>query len=296
MDKLTCIFILSEKSSGSSMLWRSLTRALDIKRYPKTQHFENETLYWTKAASILELPQLKMLKSSVPYTKERSRSEIETFLSSNLGNDYSAYSDRDLVFKGWFDLITSYGPVFIEKSPHHLLQVSALNLMLEFKKMYAEEVDVKFIGLIRNPYITLCSQIRRWQPPVNSIMEQWKKVYMNLSELQAKLNHQNIYIVRYEQLISDKKQELENIFTFLNIVTYNINLNFDGVKTTKSEKSLTKFGFRLDDSSKYLARSYGYKIADIEPKPSLFWPFYKFYLYYIRGFLAQLKAGFTNAK
>ena len=63
MAKLTCVFILSEKSSGSSMLWRALTRALNIQQYPKTKHFESETLFWTKAASLLEKPQLKMLST-----------------------------------------------------------------------------------------------------------------------------------------------------------------------------------------------------------------------------------------
>ena len=63
-EKLNIVYILSEKSSGSSFLFRSLADALNIKDYPETQHFESETLYWTKAASILEMPQLKMLASS----------------------------------------------------------------------------------------------------------------------------------------------------------------------------------------------------------------------------------------
>lgn len=296
MGKLTCVFVLSEKSSGSSMLWRSLTRALNIEQYPKTEHFENETLFWTKAASVLEMPQLKMLKSAIPYNKNRARRELENFLNVNLGQDYTSYTDRDLVFKGWFDLINKFGPIFIEKSPHHLLQISALNLMLEFKNIYADNVEVKFIGLVRNPYTTLCSQIRRWQPPINQIMEQWKNVYINLREFQLKVKSEDIYIVRYEQLLEDKSEQLKKIFTLLNIDNYYLDLKLDNVKRSKSEKDLNKFGFKLDDSTKYLALSYGYKSAELEPKVSFYWPVYKLYLYLIRGSLVHFKAILNNAK
>ena len=81
--KIDVIYILSEKSSGSSFLFRSLKDALNIKTYPKTIHFESETLYWTKAASLLDKPQLKMLASAVPYPKARARKEIQDFLKDD---------------------------------------------------------------------------------------------------------------------------------------------------------------------------------------------------------------------
>lgn len=296
MTKLTCVFILSEKSSGSSMLWRALTKALSIESYPKTKHFENETLFWTKAASLLEKPQLKMLKSSVPYSKERSRKELEEFLSINLHKNFSHYSDHDLVFKGWLELITEFGPIFIEKSPHHLLQESAMELMLEFKTMYEAEVDVKFIGLIRNPYTTLCSQIRRWQPKVEQIMEQWKLTYMNLLRLQKKVEPADIYFLRYEQLLATKTEQLEHIFKFINCNQSISGAKSEKVRLSKSDKSMQWFGFELDDSTKYVAKSFGYADAELEHESSGFWPFYKFYLYHIRGTLATIKTKVYHAK
>tara|TARA_R110000765_G_scaffold409182_2_gene507324 strand:- start:2840 stop:3664 length:825 start_codon:yes stop_codon:yes gene_type:complete len=274
------------------MLWRALTKALNIQRYPKTKHFESETLFWTKAASLLEKPQLKMLKSSVPYTKERSRKELEAFLSINLDKSFSQYSDRDLVFKGWFELITEFGPTFIEKSPHHLLQVSAMDLMLEFKSIYIAEVDVKFIGLIRNPYTTLCSQIRRWQPKVEQIMEQWKLTYMNLLGLQQKVDPADIYLLRYEQLLDNIPQQLENIFKFINCTQCVSNAKSEKVRTPKSDQSLSWFGFELDDSTKYVAKSFGYSDDELEHQSSAIWPLYKFYLYHIRGTLVYIKRQF----
>lgn len=296
MAKVTCVFILSEKSSGSSMLWRALTKALNIQRYPKTKHFESETLFWTKAASLLEKPQLNMLKSSVPYTKERSRKELEAFLSINLDKSFSQYSDRDLVFKGWLELITDFGPTFIEKSPHHLLQVSAMDLMLEFKSIYIAEVDVKFIGLIRNPYTTLCSQIRRWQPKVEQIMEQWKLTYMNLLGLQQRVEPADLYILRYEQLLDDKAQHIENIFKFINCTQSVSNTMSEKVRESKSDKSLSWFGFELDESTKYIAKSFGYIDTELKHERSAFWPLYKFYLYNIRGVLAYIKTKVYHAK
>ncbi|MBJ2135081.1 sulfotransferase [Paraglaciecola chathamensis] len=292
MTKLTCVFILSEKSSGSSMLWRALTGALNIQRYPKTKHFESETLFWTKAASLLEKPQLKMLKSAVPYSKERSRLEIEEFLSVNLAKSFTHYSDRDLVFKGWYELITEFGPIFIEKSPHHLLQVSALDLMLEFKSKYSLEVDVKFVGLVRNPYTTICSQVRRWQPKVEQIMEQWKLSYMHLLSLQKKVGSTDIYVLRYEQLLVTKTEQLEHIFKFINCTQCISDAKSEKVRLSKSEKSLNWFGFDLDDSTKYVAKSFGYTDAEIEHKKSTLWPLYKFYIYYIRAILVYVKRRF----
>jgi len=51
----TCIAILSEKSSGSSVLQRLIASFARRKTREATRHNEDETLYWTKAASILRL-------------------------------------------------------------------------------------------------------------------------------------------------------------------------------------------------------------------------------------------------
>ena len=66
-----CLFILSVKSSGSSILQRILAESLSGRLVEKTTHSENETLYWTKAASVLGLPQIQMENSQVPFRKER---------------------------------------------------------------------------------------------------------------------------------------------------------------------------------------------------------------------------------
>ncbi len=70
--KSQCIIILSIKSSGSSACQNLLSKFSQVSYVPKTRHFENETLYWTKAASVLGLPQVDMIDSEVPISKEKA--------------------------------------------------------------------------------------------------------------------------------------------------------------------------------------------------------------------------------
>ena len=49
----TCYFLLSLKSSGSSIVQANLAKSINARVLEKTTHFENETLYFVKAGSVL---------------------------------------------------------------------------------------------------------------------------------------------------------------------------------------------------------------------------------------------------
>ena len=78
------IILLSEKSSGSSAFQNLLSSVQDVKHIKTTRHYENESLYWTKAASILNMPQIKMVDSEVPLSKKKAIKDLNIFLSETL--------------------------------------------------------------------------------------------------------------------------------------------------------------------------------------------------------------------
>jgi hypothetical protein len=112
-----CIVILSDKSSGSSALQEYLVRFAGGRHVEKTRHNEHETLYWTKAASLLGLPQEKMLDSEVPIAPERARADLEALLRDNLSELPAAADPRELAFQGWRSLCARFAPVTCRSFP-----------------------------------------------------------------------------------------------------------------------------------------------------------------------------------
>ena len=91
------IIILSEKSSGSSACQNLLTKLGKVQHVSKTRHYQNETLYWTKAASILDLPQVKMVDSEVPIEPEKAKTALILLLKENLDHYVPAKDDKELI-------------------------------------------------------------------------------------------------------------------------------------------------------------------------------------------------------
>ena len=115
MTDCKSIIILSDKSSGSSACQNLLSEFADIRHVAQTRHFENETLYWTKAASLLGRPQRKMVDSEVPIAKEEARSQLIELLKENLDGFDLPPDDHTLVMEGWARLCRQYAPIFVEK-------------------------------------------------------------------------------------------------------------------------------------------------------------------------------------
>ena len=170
MSHKKCIIILSEKSSGSSALQNLLVKFAEIQHVSKTRHFENETLYWTKAASILDKPQLVMVDSEVPIERKKARGELISLLKDNLNDYVPPVDDKELIIEGWRLLCNKYSPIFLEKSPHHLCQWAAIELIIECIRQVTD-VDFLLIGLIRNPMDTLYSQFKRWGSRPEEVQE-----------------------------------------------------------------------------------------------------------------------------
>jgi hypothetical protein len=280
INKIDVLYILSEKSSGSSFLFRSLNQALEISKYPSTKHYESETLFWTKAASLLDKPQLSMLASAVPYEKERAREELKYFLSNNLPSDITFTNDEDLVFRGWYELIRHFGPVFIEKSPHHLLQWNALALMLEFEKRYVDKVNCHYVCIARNPKDVFLSQFRRWNVNLKQLENQWLTTYMNWERFrdQPSLSASKTF-TRYEDLVTERQSVITKICSAIGVDS-----KLQGgekIRKSKSSKQSDAFGYVFSDSITQLAKTMGYSSSDLKHTQSLKWAFYELYIRFL---------------
>jgi hypothetical protein len=270
-----CIVILSNKSSGSSACQKMLAKYAGANVVGKTPHYQNETLYWTKAASILGMPQAKMLDSNVPYSPERSYQELVELLKDNLGS-YDPPSDLlQLIFNGWALLCDKYAPIFLEKSPHHLYQWSSLELIIDCIDALKGRVDFLLIGLIRNPMDVLYSAFRRWRTPPEKLQYEWLVAYKNLLKLKDILGDKLI-VIRYEDIIHSISY-MKPVFDFCGVSEEDLDLEdeFLHQKSLLGWRDHRFYGFKLAEEVFQLAIDFGYSERDLLNESKLFWPIYK---------------------
>lgn len=283
------ILILSNKSSGSSAVQRLLSQAADLKCIEKTRHFQNESLYWTKAASALGLPQVNMLDSEVPIPPAQAKTDLIALLRDNVSNCQLPVPSQPLeptfIFEGWRRLCEQYQPIFLEKSPHHLLQSSALSLIVSCMEQLEGQVEFLLIGLVRNPMDVLYSAFRRWGTPPEKLQYEWLTAYENLRDLAMTVGDRNptspfnpnpngrLVTIRYEDL-ANSLSPLAPVFDFCKT----------GPSVTAqplNRHSLLKwqqdsfFGFTLAPEVIDLAQAYGYHTTELFNTPSPLWPPYR---------------------
>jgi hypothetical protein len=267
-----CIIILSNKASGSSACQNLLAKLVDIKHVTKTRHFENETLYWTKAASILKMPQKKMLGSEVPIESNNAKSDLKKILADNIKGFVAPNNDKDLIFGGWNELCATYSPIFLEKSPHHLYQWSSLELIMECMDLLSD-VEFLLIGLVRNPMDTLYSAYRSWKIPPEKLQYEWLESYRNLQKLKS-LVGERLVIIRYEDIVHSV-ESLNPVFKFCGLDSCSADNNYLHKQSINKWKNDKYYGFNLSDEVTQLAMSYGYKEDELKNTRKMIWPVYR---------------------
>jgi len=266
-----CILLLSTKSSGSSALQNLLCASGRVRHVSWTRHNEHETLYWVKAASILGLPQKNMADSEVPIGPSRARAELVRFLTRNLGEAYAPPGDdREMVFEGWRALCRSRAPVFLEKTPHHLHQSSALDLILETRTT-VPDVALHVVGLVRNPMDVLYSMWDRRRETPEVHQHEWREAYGNLQKLKERLGD-DLTVVRYEDMIDDPSV-LEPVCRFAGIPVPERGY-FHGRSLQKWSRD-PRYGFVLDPDVERLARDFGYSDDELRNETRPGWPVYR---------------------
>ena len=269
---LKCIIILSYKSSGSSVCQRLLTQSPNINHVNYTRHFEFETLYWTKAASILGLPQNKMLNSEVPIPAKRAREEVIFFLRENGVVAKQSADELAMLFDGWQSLCEVYSPVFLEKSPHHLSQPAVLKLINQCAEAMPH-IQFHFIGLIRNPMDTLYSAYKRWKTIPELGQDEWRIAYQNLLAFKNVVKHQ-LTIIRYEDLVQSFSC-LQPVFDFAGVNCDELDSNTLHRRAMQKWRSDSRYGFQLNGETAVLAQQFGYLPEQLTNKPKRFWPLYR---------------------
>lgn len=212
----TCVVILSDKSSGSSILQSELRAHPLINGVSRTPHQEGETLYWNKAVALLGGRQERMLDSTaLPMSTAEARRAIVQLCTDNLADFPTPADDHDLVFRGWRALVLAGRPVFLEKSPHHLHYRAALDLLLEAEQS-SPDFAYRYIGLVRDPVDTLHSMWSRWRVPPDPRQKEWVRAYRNLADFQAR-SSENFRLVRYEDLASKPASVLADLCRFVGV-------------------------------------------------------------------------------
>jgi hypothetical protein len=266
-----CILVLSDKASGSSALQNLLAMVADVRHVEATRHEQSETLYWTKAASVLGLQQVDLIDSEVPIPADRARLDLETLLADNLGDARFTGTDSDtLVFEGWRALCHRYAPVFLEKSPHHLHQPSALEL-IEQARSRLPEIDFLIVGLVRNPVDTLYSAWRQWRSPPEQAEHQWAAAYRNLLDLAER--DPTLVVVAYEDMVVDPAV-LAPVLEFAGAsgVPDPGYLHDSSVGRWRADR---RFGYVPSAETARVAARFGYTGDAIANRPLRLWPVYR---------------------
>lgn len=258
------IIILSTKSAGSSALMNYYVKNHSFQDVCFTKHFEKETLFWTKAASLLKLPQDKLYRSKISFKSERVLAELNEFLKMNKVSCINATSVslQDEIFRAYKDLIFKYAPRFIEKSPHHLYNRSDLRLMLEFILKYESEIDFKVIGLVRNPLDVIYSAWSRWKFIPEEFEGEWLRSYENL--LWWKDQFPLTRIMQYEEMAKDNALIDKVIGAVPESKRYTMN-----VKSIFRWQRDIFFSHNLSKDTVILAKKYGYSL--LNSRANVFW-------------------------
>ncbi len=248
------VIILSSKSSGSTALQNYLKMNFGYRTIQYTQHQEEETLYWSKVASILGLPQDKLYRSVVPLKPEKAVRELNEFFKKNLLPDIKCdLNTTEKEFQEFFfKLIKNMGGKFIEKSPHHLYNQSNLQLLLNFKEAYKENIDIRILGLVRHPQAVIYSAWKRWKFFPEKFQNEWLGSYHNLVVWKDKLE---IFILKYENLVSGEVK-LSSILGEEENSETNFQFRTSSLNKWKKDPS---YGFSVSKEVEVLAHTFEYK-------------------------------------
>lgn len=254
-----CIFILSMKSCGSSVLQRHIV-SLANARVARTCHAENETLYWSKAASVLDLPQIRMENSEVPLPKPKAAMMLARFVRKQApGYEGSLDTEQD-IFAAWTAVVRAQPKAFVEKSPHHLYQPAVLELMERYADQEAS-VDAHFIGLVRNPTDMVYSSWRRFGIVPEREEQHWIRSYGLLRALHER-RPDLVSLIRYEDLVAGKV-DMASILRVKPAKTSRERAQtFHSASINKWRRD-SRFGYTPSEEARQLANSFGYADEEI---------------------------------
>lgn len=296
MKERLIFILLSSKSSGSTALQSFLHINYGVQVARRTEHFESETLYWTKAASILGLAQEPMHRSVIPYSKKGATLSLGKFLASNEVITDINDLNKEKLFELFFEFTQKTGTNVIEKSPHHLYNESNIQLILEFKEYIKDRATVILLGLVRNPLDTIFSAWHRWGYNCLAFEREWLISYRNLDGLIRGTT--GIKILRYEDLVVST-EEFDHYLAEncgLKRISSEFRLNSDSVGRWKL---VPDFCHSLGAETAQLANRFQYDQGLVNSNARLFvWSFSEYcnqLKFHLRASRKRLKSIFTRS-
>jgi len=269
------VILLSDKRSGSTMFQDELCKHPQIQTVPDSPHSNLETHWWLMGAVLLDLP-APLFSGSKTYSgygsRKNARVQMLDLLTSCAPNYSPPSNDEDLVFEGWEAICRKLAqPIFFEKSPQFVAHWAALSLLYSW--MERTTLDVKVIGLVRNPHGVMYSAARLFGTDPSTRQIGWLETCRNLVSFSQMLNKEQYKQYRYEEIASDPIAKFAEICQFIGVEP-NTAVGA-GTHAGSSEKWRKKedYNLILHDSVTQIARSFGYSTEDLHnPNGRLYIP------------------------
>jgi hypothetical protein len=227
-----------------------------------------------------------MVDSEVPLSQEKAKSDLVEFLMENLDSYEPPIENDGLLFDGWKMLCQKYGPIFIEKSPHHLVQWSAIELILECMKRVSE-IEFLIVGLVRNPMDMVYSTWRRWRSLPERSQYEWATAYKNLLRLKGILGDR-LVMIHYEDMVTDHYC-LRQLHEFIGVPSNERGCTFLHSRSLGKWKRDKYYGFQMSEEILTLAENYGYARAEMANSRSVMWPFQQYVSRFVYTMLRPVK-------
>ncbi len=200
MRKRKLIILLSAKRCGSTAVFNMFQKNKSVKIFHQNQDIDNwEVQFWSlgkKALNGNTEPFKKRMKECLPFVKIKKK------------------LTKRILFEIMDQIFTTYGPVLFDKSPQYLGNKKAIDLLINYSQK--KKIDLKIIGLIRDPKDALMSQYSLWKNYVkNDNLKRrekvWLKQYDHLEELKKKFK---IPIFKYEDFSNYPERYSKKIFKY----------------------------------------------------------------------------------
>ena len=254
------LLLLSDKSSGSTILEYELLKHSEIEHVKYTSHLDHETLYWLKAAVLLKKSKHLFFGGKYPFPVSYAKTSILKFLKKN-GVDATKIETISDITLGWSNISRSKNKIFFEKSPHHLNHKASTYLLADYAN---KNPNLKVIGLVRDPRAVIYSTLDRWYANPYDRQYKWLCSYENLLLFENLISDKSQLIkIRYEDLIENPKKTLLKVVNHLNI-EWQEGLGDSIHQKSKEKWKRNNFHFHFSNEVIQLSKIYGYDLKKFD--------------------------------
>lgn len=271
------LLLLSDKSSGSTILEYEILKHSKIEHVKYTSHHDHETLYWLKAAVLLKKSKHLFFGGKYPFPISYAKTSILKFLKNN-GVDDPKIETLDDINLVWSKISSRKNKIFFEKSPHHLNHRASIYLLADYVNKHP---NVKVLGLVRDPRAVIYSTLDRWYANPYKRQFKWLYSYENLLLFESLISDKSQLIkIRYEDLIENPKRILNKVLNHLDI-DWEEGIG-DNIHQNSNEKwKKNNFNFQFSREVIQLSKLYGYDINEVDSNQNTFKFKFSFRMIYI---------------